>query len=297
MLCLRTDRNHFFAGEQMKIETWICNDLNFITKGCVLRYQLEKDNKVLIANEIFPDIPVNSTKFQGFINFKAPQVKTRTSYVLRSALFDVNNTGISQSILNLDIFPQIKPVHADVYCIGSLSKSIISDLNLHRADDPALAQTIMVDDFAWYQKNRSKVNQLVSSGKTLVFLELAKGSYDIANTKIKVVNTSMGSYYFASPATAHDLVKWAKPMDFKCWYDQSKGYITPFLNAVFQADHWDAVLTSGNSNWINDEGQTMAAAELKYGKGCFRICQVHLAHRSRTNPVARKFILKLISSK
>ncbi|MBE9510761.1 MAG: hypothetical protein IMY71_07785, partial [Bacteroidetes bacterium] len=133
--------------------------------------------------------------------------------------------------------------------------------------------------------------------KTVVFVELPPGEYRIGETKVEVEKTKMGSYYFVSPSISHPLVNWAEPMDFKFWYDQSKDYVTPFLPAVFIAPEWTPILLSGNSDWLGDKGQTLAAAELKYGKGYFRICQVELMNRLKTNPVARRFVGELLGKR
>jgi hypothetical protein len=53
------------------------------------------------------------------------------------------------------------------------------------------------------------------------------------------------------------------------------------------------VLSSGASSWVADKGAVMAAAELKYGKGYFRICEVQLVDRITFNPTAFNFFEKI----
>ena len=67
MVNLRTDRYSFFEGEEVKVEAWLCNDLNTIPDNCTLKWQLEKNGKVMLASEADPDFPVNNSKFQGYI--------------------------------------------------------------------------------------------------------------------------------------------------------------------------------------------------------------------------------------
>ncbi len=86
MVSLRSDRSHFFAGEETAIEAWICNDLNSVPAGYILKYQVEKDGKIVFANQVAANIPDNSSQFQGFLKWKTPSVSRRTAYTLRIAL-------------------------------------------------------------------------------------------------------------------------------------------------------------------------------------------------------------------
>ena len=108
MANLRTDRYDFTSAEEIETEAWICNDLNNSPDNYTLKYQFERKGKVIFANSITPDIPENSTKFQGYIKFPAPEVSKRTAYVLRLGLFDEKGNAISQSTLDLEIFPEKK---------------------------------------------------------------------------------------------------------------------------------------------------------------------------------------------
>ena len=124
---------------------------------------------------------------------------------------------------------------------------------------------------------------------------LPGNEYVIAGTTVSVEKTTMGDYYFVSPATGHSLVKNFKPLDFNMWYNGEYGYITPILAYTISAPEWVPVLSSGASNWLADKGTVMAAAELKYGKGLFRICEVQLVDRIKYNPSAFDFLDKILS--
>ena len=99
----------------------------------------------------------------------------------------------------------------------------------------------------------------------------------------------MGDYYFVSPETGHPLAKVFKPFDFRFWYDGKKGLIEPILACTISAPDWNPILSSGATSWLADKGTVMAAGELKYGKGVFRICEVQLADRIGFNPTALIF--------
>ncbi len=300
MANLRTDRYNFYSGEEMKVEAWVCNDRNDSPENYKLKYQFEKNGKPLMANEINPEIPVNSSEFQGYLKIKAPKVRKRTSYQLRLALFNEKGEGVSQSLIDIDVFPKPAPVEETVFVAPSESetgKYLVQKLKVKKAGSAKDANTIIIDDFNWYKENQKEMDRLVQSGKTILFLELPQGTYQIKNTEITIENTNMGSYYFASPETGSSLVKWSKPMDFRFWYDQKAGYVTPFSNTVFKAPGWNAVLTSGNSNWTGDEGTAMAAGELSYGNGHYRICQIQLKNHVKYNPTAALFFKSLIENK
>ena len=128
------------------------------------------------------------------------------------------------------------------------------------------ANTIVIDDYNWYEDHKIEIDDLVKSGKTVVFLELKEGKYSIGQSEIGVENTAMGSYYFASPKTVHEIVKDNKPMDFKFWYHEEKELVAPFLNTVFVANDWTPIISSGSTNWVGDKGMALAVAELKLWK-------------------------------
>jgi hypothetical protein len=48
------------AGEKTAFEAWVCNDLNKVSEGYVLKYQVGKNGKVVFANQVDADIPENS---------------------------------------------------------------------------------------------------------------------------------------------------------------------------------------------------------------------------------------------
>jgi hypothetical protein len=224
-------------------------------------------------------------------------VNKRTGYKLRLGLFDDKGNGISQSVIDIDVFPGVKETPQNVYAFSSdAGKAVLllEELNGKNEADMKNASTIIIDDFDRYEQNKAEIDELVKAGRTVVFLELPQGEYLIGDSKINVENTVMGSYYFASPTTGHEIVKDNKPMDFRFWYEEEKGMAEPFLSAIFTGEDWVPVLASGSTNWVGDRGDAFAVAEMNYGKGKFRVCEIQLDHRLQTNPVARIFALRLL---
>jgi len=297
MVSLRSDRTQFYAGEETAFEAWICNDLNIAPSGYLLKYQIEKKGKVVFANQVNADIPVNSSKFQGFIKFKVPDELKRTTYTLRIALFNNEAQSIYQNELGFEVFPKVVYIKKKIYVLGrkdGVAIKLVKEAKCQLAPSVEKADVILVDDFNKYKVAENKINKMVALGKTIVFTELPAAEYQILNTAVSVNKTNMGNYYFVSPETGNSLVKECKPFDFRFWYNGQNKLISPILAYTICAPKWIPVLSSGASNWITDKGTVMAVAELKYGKGVFRICEVELAGRIQYNPTASLFFRKLL---
>jgi len=84
-------------------------------------------------------------------------------------------------------------------------------------------------------------------------------------------------------------------MDFKFWYHKEMDLVAPFLNTVFVANEWTPIISSGSTNWVGDKGMALAVAELNFGKGRFRVCQIQLNNRLQTNPTAKIFAQRILN--
>jgi hypothetical protein len=63
-----------------------------------------------------------------------------------------------------------------------------------------------------------------------------------------------------------------------------------------EAPEWDPILLSGDGGWAREWGSVPVAVEHRDGQGCWRVCQVDLLHRLRTNPAAHLFALGLLQT-
>ena len=299
MVNLRTDRTACFSNEEIPIEAWLCNDNNSIPDGYSLKWQLERQGKVIKAAQTTPKFLKNSSKFQGYIKFNAPEVKKRTAFQIRLALFNEQGEGVSESVINIDAFPRNDLVSGlKVFAPVENEKAtlLLKQLNIDNLKTPKVAKTVLIDNYLYYEQNRKMLDQLVEQGSTLVFLELPEGEYKIAENNVGIEKTIMGEYYFVSPKTNHPMVKDAKPFDFSFWYDDTKGLVRPLLSSMVNAGTgWNPVLKTGKTSWVDVAGEYAAVAEMKKGKGAYRICQVQLNNRIKANPVAKNFAIKLLS--
>jgi hypothetical protein len=105
----------------------------------------------------------------------------------------------------------------------------------------------------------------------------------------------MGPRHFVSLAQGQPLVQGFAPEDVKFWFDEAKGYVSPILDTVLEATGWTPILTSGNGGWQDPWRSVPVAVERRTGDGCWRVCQVRLANRIRTNPVALHFLLRMLN--
>jgi hypothetical protein len=295
LVSLRSDRNQFFSGDTTSLEAWICNDLNTAPAGYTLRYQVEENGKVILADRVDARTAVNSPEFQGFLRWRTPMVRRRTSYVWRAALFNEKGESVNQNAFSFEVFPRPGPIVKKIFVAGSRRIAQLA----HEAGCTVTktvrdADVILVDDYPEYLRQRALLDSLVSRGRRLLFIELPAGTDTIGGTAVTIDKTTMGDYYFVSPATGHPLVSSFQPFDFDLWYDGATDRIEPLIANTVTAPGWTAVLSSGNSNWVADKGPVMAAAELKYGKGIFRICELELLDRVRYDPTAALFFHHLI---
>lgn len=300
MANLRTDRYSFFSSEKISMEVWICNDLNHTPRKSSLRYQIEYADKIVCSGRAVANVPLCGSKFQGFLRFSAPVVSSRSKLIARLGLFDENNELLHDTSISLDVFPaHVITKKWKIRIVGSASgkgKQLAEELGLsvRRSGSFHHDDIILIDDIYVFSKMYKEITVAVSRGATAVFLELPEGKYHIAGSEVTITPCGMGNRHFASRNTEHILVKDFLPDDFKFWHNSQKGHMTPFLSTTFTAPGWNAILTSGNGNWKGDWQPALAAAEMKAGKGHFRVCQVNLSDFVRTNPVAMIFARRLL---
>ncbi|MAS37825.1 MAG: glycoside hydrolase family 2 [Anaerolineaceae bacterium] len=295
---LRTDRYTYFAGEPLEVEAWICNDTHHTPPDAELRYQVEIDGRVHLAQRIAADIPVCDSTFQGYLNLTVPHVGKRSRMTVRLALVDAQGEVLHDTSLNLNVFPRSELNRAkQVRIVGSPNGKAVQlahELGVQVSLEGEAGDTILIDDFAAFKQESDAVLRAVEQGAIAVFINLEPGEYTIADNAVTIKACGMGQRHFVSRKTGHPLVTGFEPNDFRFWYDADAAYITPFLAATVEAEGWDAILRSGNGNWAGDWVPALAAAERAYGAGRLRICQPALAGRTLHNPVARIFACRLL---
>jgi len=80
------------------------------------------------------------------------------------------------------------------------------------------------------------------------------------------------------------------------WTCSPESCLNPCLFSVrSHPPEWQTILASGSSTWTGELVVGAAAAELLFGKGKFRVCQIQLQHRLHTEPIAKQFLIDLLT--
>jgi hypothetical protein len=300
MVNLRSDRYAFFAGEEIRLEMWICNDLTTAPERAFIDYQLELDGKVLLAQRSKAEIPLCSSAFQGFLCLRAPEVRKRSQAIVRLGLTGESGKVLHDTSIRLDIFPKPDPAPARrAFIVGAQdgkAARLASELELSPVYSGPIEvhDVILADDPQEFAHRRRAILRAVQQGTTAVLLEWPAGSHEIAGNRVEITPCGMGARHFVSRASGHRFCATFTPSDFRFWYNADGSCITPLLATTFIAAGWVPILTSGNGDWASGWKPALAAAEKRWGEGYFRLCQVALAGRIVGNPAATLFARQLL---
>ncbi len=293
---IRTDRYAFRAGETMRFEFRVCNDLAEAPTGAQLRYQLERNGRIVFAQKAPARIEACRSVFQGFLDLPAPAVARRQGVVLRLGLFAASGQALHDTAVALQIFPA-PPARGRRNAVavagaGGAAARLVRQLGWRTAETEPVH---VFDDPAVYGQQRREFDRKLREGATLVFLDLPVGEHRLAGSRVAVENCGMGPRHFVSRKCGHPMTADLEPEDFRLWYDPKRRRIAPLLQRVFVAPDWTPILTSGNGLWRSEWGPVLAAAEKRVGRGTLRVCQVALEGRVRDNPVADLFARRLLT--
>jgi beta-mannosidase len=160
---------------------------------------------------------------------------------------------------------------------------------------PSPRDLILIDDLHEYAALCARVDAAVNAGALAVFLDLPEGEHTLMGNKIQVTTCGMGARHFVSRDSGHPCVHGFRSDDFKFWHDPAADCVTPILHRTFDAPGWTPILLSGKGGWGDAEWTpALAAAEKPVGNGMLRVCEVALAGRTETNPVAALFARRLL---
>ena len=157
------------------------------------------------------------------------------------------------------------------------------------------ADVVLITDPAAYFASPKKVDAAVQKGAMAVLLSLPVGTHMVGSHSIEVRMAGMGPRHFVSCDSGHPLVDGFKQEDFIFWFDENLGHPSPILSTVLDAEGWSSILLSGDGGWGRPWGVVPVSVERSEGEGSWRICQVELHNRLRSNPVAAMFAQKLLN--
>ncbi len=311
LVSLRTDRWRYWSGETVEMEAWLCNDSIEVRVGTMLRYQLEIDGKV-VASGIDDVVSAScSSKALGLLRFTLPETEQRRLGAIRAQWIDEIGHVLHESVQPFDIFPQISdsghhPVHHKAVAIieatdtNGTSAALLAQLGITPTpiEELPFDGVVLIDNPASYEHHRVSIDTLVHAGATAIMLEWPAGHYAIGDDNITLMPGGMGSPHFVSRGTGHPLVSDYAVNDFKFWYDDAVGYVTPLLDVVVDPmpPGWRAILNSGNGTWQSGWRAVPAVMEKQSGAGMYRLCQIKLVDRVKSNPPAASFARRLLQS-
>ena len=294
---LRTDRHAGFAGESLPVEVWVANDLDQPLDNFSLVYEVTREGKVVASGNAPAQMARCSPSSQGVIAVHLPDVPSRTLLKVSVSLVDSAGTAIHDSELTLEVFPKFKPSLSKVFVFGDevLGAWILEGLGIESFEGPIEdAEVILVTDSRVYLEAPQKVDAAVRGGAMAVLLSLPVGEHVIGSQAIGVRQAGMGPRHFVSCDSGNPLVAGFQREDFKFWFDENLGHASPILSTVLEAGDWSSILLSGDGGWGRPWGPVPVCVEHADGDGCWRICQVEIHNRLRSNPVAAMFAQRLL---
>lgn len=295
---LRTDRYSGFAGESLPVEVWVSNDQDQTLDNCSLVYEITREGEVVASGKAPAQIASCTPSAQGAISVHLPDVSSRTLLKVSASLVDSAGTAIHDSELTLEVFPKFSPVSSKVFIFGdeALGAWILKGLGMESFSGPLdEAEVILIADPAAYFASPQKVDAAVQKGAMALLLSLPVGTHRVGSHSIEVRMAGMGPRHFVSCDSGHPLVAGFKNEDFKFWFDETLDHASPILATVLEADGWSSILESGDGGWGRPWGPVPVSVEKSDGDGSWRICQVELPNRLRSNPAAAIFAQRLVS--
>lgn len=295
MVSLRTDKYSYASGDKASVEVWLCNDTPKAFHNAKLYYEVLLEDKLISSGEKIVSIDPSDSRYYGSIEFDVPQAEGKLE--VKAAILDKEDV-LHDNVVSLKVYKnQEMTPRGKISIIGNSNKAkqLVEDNNLKLSslDEINEQDLILIDDMASYLNQKEEIDKKVNQGAKLILLELDPGEYEVADTAVKVKQSGMLPLHFVARNTGHELVKGFEKDSFSDWFDPEFDRITPILENTFTSSEFTPILTSGNTNDKGEWGKVIAAGEYSYGKGKVIICQVKLAGRTGTNPVAYEFTRRL----
>ena len=291
---LRSDRTQVWSGESFPVEAWICNDHPEALTGLTLSYDVRLEGQVIASGQCPAVAPACAPECLGHLNVQVPEVATRSRLVVGITLLDAAGTPVHNHDLTFAAFPARQSQGGKVWAPSQPASPLLQSLGLCTTDSVSDASVVFINNPAALELHRAEIQKAVSEGATAVLLNLPPGEYRFGSRALQVREAGMGPRHFVSRNTGHPMVEGFEPNDFRFWFHQSLNRVAPLLHTVVEADGWSPILLSGDGGWTKEWDYMPAAAEVRDGKGLWRICQVTLPDCVESNPAAWIFASRLL---
>ncbi|NWK55242.1 beta galactosidase jelly roll domain-containing protein [Verrucomicrobiaceae bacterium N1E253] len=303
---LRTDRFSFYAGEACSMEAWVANDTALNGDGYRLHYQVVNVDGELLASGGQPlCLQACKANYEGDVQFEVPsEIGERAEVRVLLTLVDPDGKAVHQCSQPLVVMPKPSLETLNLYYLSGgedlEGQRILEALGVQSTKSISEAETILVDSLEVYQAHEESLLKEAHSGKRLVLLSLPSGEHQIAGLDIEIMSAGMAERHTVSRDTGHSVVAGLAENDMRFWYDEDKGYITPFCRNVISPHAGikpmlvSATGTSGHGG-VEEWTSVLVAGEIEYGEGSIYLNQIDLGNRLKTNCAAGTFAAALLS--
>lgn len=307
MVDVTTNRHHYFSGEKLQIEFWVCNDRRAEFPRGELVWEVLQGGRRAFAQSAPAEIPSFTSAFQGFFRYAAPVVTQRERLTIHLGLKNPSGRLVHDHTFEVDIFPafdRAKNSKTEVAIVGRpegrawrlAGKLGIEPHTFSTAREHA--RIAFVDDVDAYAMVRPALMRFAEQGGTAVFLEQRPGVvWHLNKTDVKIME--LGGRQFVSRKTGHPLVASFEPFDFSYWYDERKGYIGDVASTFMDGEGLALILQTAMTVRAGDpKAHRMVrpvAGELRIGKGSIIISQLEASERVTYEPVAAAYYQAVIN--
>ncbi len=286
---IRSNYRKVFGGQTINVQPFICNDIDETLNGYTLHYMVDE---LGLGGTLKSNIEPCTAMNLGNLEINFPEVNQRTNFTVRLVLQDEKGELVHWTSQVIEAFPTPVQKACTIWALGEDAHTLVADMSCAYSEE---SNTIICSDYTEYLKNKAQIDTRVEQGAKLIHMRLPSGVFDICGQTMDIKFSAMLPLHFVSRDTGHPSVANLKAEDVRYWYDEALGRISPILMDSFCDDTFTPILSTGNANDKKEWAYALACAEKKIGNGKFILCQVDIANRVSTNPVAREIVEKLIN--
>ncbi len=286
---IRSDYRKIFGGETILFEPIVGNDKDETLKGYTLAYGVDELGK---CGDMTVNIDACTPQSMGKLNVSFPTVTERKMFTVRVVLKDEKGDVVDWATQEIEVFPAVPQKNIAVTAYGEVAKKLVADMGYTLADD---AKVIIVSDYDEYVDNKANIDAKVKAGAKLVNMRLPSGDFELCGEQISTKFSAMLPLNFVSRDTGHAYTAGINADDMRYWYSESSRRIVPIMYDSFTDDSFTPILLTGNANDQKEWASALSVAEKKVGEGMLVICQLDIADRVKTNPIARIFVQNMIA--
>lgn len=180
MLSVRTDRFTYFEGENISIETFICNDTNLCADNYSICYELYKDGKIIKTAKTPAEVHDCRSAYSSSAEFVIDKVNDREIFTLKAILCDNDDNPLTFNSVDIEVFEDVEiPENENVVLIEKLEPGrydiageevIVKEcgmLPLHfvsrKTGHEAVAEFKPKDFSYWYNKSEDMITPIIQS--------------------------------------------------------------------------------------------------------------------------------------